>query len=297
MSLSHTAVARSRRGTRRSLATAALALLTLFPIAVLSGAGDASAADQRQPRRTDDFVIATFNVLGRSHTDGHDRRRGGFDSSSTRMMRTLEVLRRTAIDVVGFQELQRPQLEQFRSRTDGRWGVFSGSRTDSDNSVAWRRDRFSLVRGWSVPIPYFHGNRRRMPVVELQSRRSGQHLFVMNVHNPADARGNAGRWRRMAVAQERRVTSRLTRREHSPVLLTGDMNDRAPFFCSMTRNGVMHAAVGGSHGGGRCHAPESGIDWVLGNQHVAFRSHRVDRSRLVSEATDHPVVSAHVRVR
>jgi endonuclease/exonuclease/phosphatase family metal-dependent hydrolase len=311
---SHALVARGRRHARRTLALSTLVLMTLLPVALVSGADGAAAAsdhsstaarasresaqpgaEQRRPRRTDDFVAATFNVLGHSHTAGPHRRHR-FAGSAVRMTRALEVLRRTGIDLVGFQELQRPQYKRFLSKTDGRWGVFSGTPADTENSIAWRRSQFRLVRGWAVPIPYFHGNRRQMPVVELESRLSGQRFFVMNVHNPADTRGPAAKWRRIAVARERSVTTRLTRRQHAPVLLTGDMNDRGRFFCPMTRNHVMHAASGGSHRNGRCHPHASGVDWILGNKHVSFRSYRVDRSRLVATTTDHPVVSAHVRI-
>lgn len=295
MSHFHTVLTRGHRATWRTVALSALALLILLPVAVLSSA-DGAAAEQRQPRRSDDFVVASFNVLGHSHTVGRHGKKARFDGSAARMTRAMEVLRRDRVDVVGFQELQRPQYAQFRSRSNGRWGVFSGSRTDRDNSIAWRQNQFRLVHGWRVPIPYFHGNRRPMPVVKLQSRQSGQRMYVMNVHNPADTRGHAAKWRRIAVARERHVTARLTRRTHAPVLLTGDMNDRQRFFCPMTSNHVMHASAGGSHRHGRCRAPKSGIDWILGNKHVSFRSHRVDRSRLVSAATDHPVVSARVHV-
>lgn len=297
MSPSHALVARALPGTPRTIALVVLALLVLLPVAVLSSVGGA-AATPGPTRRSDDFVVATFNVLGHSHTTGHGRHaKARFAGSTVRMRRTMEVLRRERVDVVGFQELQRPQYAQFRAKGDGRWGVFSGSRTDRDNSIAWRRSQFRLLHGWRVPIPYFHGHRRPMPVVKLQSRRSGQRFYLMNVHNPADTRGHAARWRRIAVAKERRVTSRLTRRTHAPVLLTGDMNDRRRFFCSMTSNHVMHASAGGSHRHGRCRAPESGIDWIVGNDRVSFRSHRVDRSRLVAAATDHPVVSARVHLR
>lgn len=304
------AEARGRLRARR-LATTAL-LLTILPIVHFSGIGaaaadepdsragssastDASGAEQRKVRRVDNFVVATFNVLGHSHTTGA-RSRPRFDASAPRLVRALEVLDRTGIDVVGFQELQRPQYKQFRANTVGEWAIYRGSRTDSENSIAWRKDKFRLVRGWNVAIPYFHGNRRQMPVVMLKSRETGQRIFVMNVHNPADTRGNASKWRRIAVAKERAVTTRLTRRQNAPVLLTGDMNDRARFFCQVTKNGVLHSVFGGSHRMGRCNPPASGIDWILGNKFVDFVSHKVDRSRLVNATTDHPVVSSHVRV-
>ena len=277
----------------------ALAGVIVLPGTVLSGAAGAEANNARGGSRADKVVVASFNVLGHSHTKGPHGRRG-FANSHVRLALAIKALRRTHVGIVGFQELQHPQYHQFlrqTARTGERWGVFPGSPRDTDNTIAWRRSRFRLVRGWRVGIPYFHGNVRPMPVVELRSRATGRHLYVMNVHNPADVRGNAAHWRRIAVARERRVTTQLTRRhKRAPVLLTGDMNDRAAFFCAVTANHVMHSFLGGSHRHGRCHAPRSGVDWILGNRHVSFRSHRINRSKLVSAATDHPLVSAHVRM-
>jgi endonuclease/exonuclease/phosphatase family metal-dependent hydrolase len=266
---------------------------------LLAAAAPADAASGAR-RPGDDFVIASFNVLGADHTDGKVGRheRAGYAGSAVRMQRAIEVLQQTNVDLVGFQELQDPQAADFRAAVGAQWHVFSGS-SDTDNSIAWRTSRFRLVQGWTVRIPYFHGTKRRMPVVKLRSLSTGRALYVMNTHNPADARGPARRWRARAVRIERHVTARLTQRHHAPVFLTGDMNDRAAFFCPFTRNRVMHSFIGGSHTrSGRCRPPAgAGIDWILGNRYVGFGTPRIDRSRLVASATDHPVVSSHVHLR
>lgn len=278
---------------RPALLTLALALSTLAAGAV-GTSGAASAAQQR----ADDFVIASFNVLGANHTDGRHGR-GGFEKSPVRLRNAIKVLRRTHVDVVGLQEFQRSQYEQFVATVGDRWGVFAGAAWDTENSIAWRLDRFELVEGWGVSVPYFNGNLRQMPVVALRSLDTGRVIYVMNTHNPADTRGNAQQWRRQAVRIQRTVTRKLSNEQHAPVFMTGDMNDRAAYFCPFTRNGVMHSFVGGAHRkGGECDPPAwSGVDWIFGNRYVDFDSPRIDRSALVEATTDHPVISAHVTLR
>lgn len=294
-----------RAGRRRRAVASATVAAALVVTTVLSGAG-VRGADAAAPRAvagersgSGGLVVASFNVLGHSHTAGQHGRHG-FADSRVRTPKAVAALRSTGVDVVGFQELQRPQFAQFLSTTRAageRWGTFSGSRRDTENTIAWNRRHLRFVQGWRVAIPYFHGNPRMMPVVALRSRASGRAFYLMNVHNPADARGPADRWRRIAVDRERRVATRLTRQEHARVFLTGDMNDRAAFFCRVTANRVLHSFIGGSHGGGRCRPPgSSGVDWIMGNRHVSFRSSRIDRSPLVSAASDHPLVSARVRL-
>jgi endonuclease/exonuclease/phosphatase family metal-dependent hydrolase len=268
--------------------TVALGSLLVGPV---GPAGAASAAPN------DDFVIASFNVLGADHTDGR-RGRPGFDRSDVRLKRAIKVLRRTHVDLVGLQEFQRPQHDQFLAAVGDRWAVYSGAEWDTDNSIAWRTDRFAFVEGWSVPVPYFHGNTRYMPVVGLRSLVSDRVIYVMNTHHAADTRGDASQWRREATRIERNVTRKLTRQRHAPVFMTGDMNDRAAFFCPFTRNQVMRSFLGGSHPkDGPCQAPTSGVDWIFANRYAALDRPEINRSALVEASTDHPVVSAHVRLR
>lgn len=268
-----------------------LAGLVTGLLATAASPSSASAAP------SDEFVVASFNVLGADHTDGRHGRRG-FDTSDVRLARAIKVLRRTHVDIVGLQEFQRPQYDRFLTRVGDRWAVYAGAEWDTDNSIAWRTDRFAFVEGWSVPVPYFHGNTRYMPVVGLRSLVSDRVIYVMNTHNPSDTRGNAAKWRRAAMAIQRAVTRVLTRQRHAPVFMTGDMNDRAAYFCPFTENRVMHSFIGGSNPkDGPCDPPRSGVDWIFGNKYAEFDDPRIDRSPLVAATTDHPVISAHVRLR
>lgn len=280
---------RPTRPLRAALLTLATALGTLVPVA---GSSSPAAAGS-----TDEFVIASFNILGASHTDGR-RRHQEFDRSGVRLHRAIKVLDRTGAEVVGLQEFQLSQRNRFVTEVGGTWGVYSGYTYNTDNTIAWRTDRFTFVDGWSRRVPYFHGRMRKMPVVALRSRETDRMIYVMNVHNPADSHGNAEHWRRKATRIERRVTSRLTAEFDAPVFLTGDMNDREEFFCPFTGNGVMHSFLGGSNPPGTtCAPPPSGIDWIFGNQYVEFSDAQIDRSWLVARTSDHPIVSAHVLLR
>lgn len=270
----------------------ALALPLAATGAVLVGPVGPAAAAAPQ----DDFVIASFNVLGADHTDGR-RGRPGFDRSDVRLDRAIKVLRRTHAAIVGFQEFQRPQHDRFLARVGDKWAVYAGAEWDTDNSIAWRTDRFAFVEGWSVAVPYFHGNTRYMPVVGLRSLASGRMVYVMNTHHAADTRGNAKQWRREATRIERNTTRKLTHNLNVPVFMTGDMNDRAAFFCPFTRNQVMHSFLGGANPkDGSCNPPASGVDWIFANKYAALERPRINRSALVQATSDHPIVSVHVRL-
>lgn len=274
------------------------ARVLLVLLAILLPLAPSPAGAAKPHHRPESFVVASFNVLGADHTDGR-RGRPGFDHSRVRLDRAVKALRRTDVDVVGLQEFQDPQYAQFLARVGHKWGVFTGGSWDTDNSIAWRLDRFELVSGWAVQVPYFHGNLRPMPVVELRSLRTNRRVFVMNTHHPADTRGNAAKWRREAIRIERGVTRKLSNEHHAPVIMTGDMNGRADFFCPFTRNGVMHSFLGGSNRkNGECRPPVSkGVDWILGNRYVDFGAPRIVRSPLVAATTDHPLVSSRVTLR
>jgi endonuclease/exonuclease/phosphatase family metal-dependent hydrolase len=274
-------------------------LLALLVVLVPLASSPAGAAETAEPRpRAERVVVASFNVLGADHTDGR-RGRPGFDHSRVRLDRAVKALRRADVDLVGLQEFQDPQYARFLAKAGHRRGVYTGGSWDTDNSIAWRLDRFELVEGWSVDVPYFHGNLRPMPVVELRSVRTNRSVFVMNTHHAADTRGNAARWRRKAIRIERSVTRRLSNEHHAPVLMTGDMNGRADFFCPFTRNGVMHSFLGGRNSkNGDCRPPVSkGVDWILGNKYVDFGAPRIVRSPLITATTDHPLVSSRVTLR
>ena len=181
-------------------------------------------------------------MLGSSHTPAGGRRAVG----TTRIVWANQLLNKHGVDVVGFQEMQADQSTKFMqvtSKPDAAtgvpipsWGVFPGLtmlRRDSENSIAWRLSRFDLVDATTFTIPYFDGNPRSMPLVLLREKATGMLVYVANVHNPADTARyrNQQKWRTIAKGVEAALQRRLTP-TGIPRLFTGDMNERATFFCS-----------------------------------------------------------------
>jgi hypothetical protein len=244
-----------------------------------------------------EFVLGSFNVLGASHTTASGDQPGR-PSGPARAVGAAELLDRHHADVVGFQELQTSQLAALERDTAMDFYPGSSMRPlDSENSIGWRRDRWRAVDRRTVRIPYFAGGLRAMPVVRLRSTQTGLEAWFANFHNPAETADfhHQGRYRSRATAIEIAVANRLTR-TGLPVLVTGDMNERASYFCRFTAGAPMVAARGGSHAG-RCRPPaHAGIDWIFGSRGVHFTAYVEDRSPLVHVTTDHPVVFARVRI-
>ena len=246
--------------------------------------------------RSDAFTVATFNVLGDSHTAAGGKR-PGMASGRSRIGGVVQLLDKYGVDVVGLQEFQRPQYRAFLTQAGERYAVWS-PRGDTENAIAWRLDRWDLVATDAVSIPYFDGHRRRMPVVRLRDRSTGRESFFVNVHNPADTRRypRQGHWRSVAVAREVSLVRRLARSTGLPVFLTGDMNDRRKVFCRMTVQAAMAASHGGGSAGG-CRPPRRpGIDWIFATRKAQFSDHTAERSRVVKVTSDHPFVVTRARV-
>jgi endonuclease/exonuclease/phosphatase family metal-dependent hydrolase len=242
------------------------------------------------------FTLATFNVLGGSHTGGRGNE-PRMAPGRVRIRGVVRLLEKYGVDVVGLQELQPPQRRAFATATAGRFVTWSPPR-DTDNSLAWRRDRWDPVSTGVVPVPYFEGRPRLMPVVRLRDRVTGRESVFVNVHNPADTRDfpHQGHWRAVALAREVALVRRLRSTTGTPVFVTGDMNDHRTVFCRLTASGLTSASNGGSSRHG-CHPPRrAGIDWIFGTADTGFSDHTEDRSALVRATSDHPFVVTRARV-
>ncbi len=241
------------------------------------------------------FRVGTFNVLGASHT-AVGGNKPGYAPASVRMPWFLTLVGRSGLDVVGLQEFQASQYAAFRRATAGAWSVFPGTsrgRKLVQNSIAFRTDVWDLKQGSLVDIPYFHGRPFPMPFVLLRHRASGHDLWFVNVHNPASTRGDASRHRARGIAIEAALVNRL-HADGTPVVLTGDFNDRAKAFCSLVGRTELEAANGGSVSG-RCRPPaDPGIDWVFATSDLEVIDYVRDRSALVRRTTDHPFVHAGI---
>ena len=244
------------------------------------------------------FRLSSFNVLGSSHTRTGARGRA---PGVVRIHGAAQLLARHDVDVVGFQELQSDQARELAQATGGAYSLYPGAGPgqDSENSIGWRSAQWQLVQATTESIPYFDGHHRRMPVVLLRHRATGIQAWFGNFHNPAETSRyhHQQRWRTEATRLEAAVANRL-QATGVPLLITGDMNERAPYFCRLTGAAPsMTAARGGSNGAGGCRVGKPrAVDWILGSQGVAFSGYDEDRSDLVDRTTDHPVISTGVRI-
>jgi hypothetical protein len=241
---------------------------------------------------SDSFVLATFNTLGSSHT-APSGKAPELASGAQRTPGMIGYLTRHDVDVVGLQEFQGPQFRAFKRLAGSTYSVWS-ARDDTENAIAWRRDRWQLVSGRTFAVPYFGGHDRQMPVVRLRDRTTGREAVFVNVHNPADTRQfhAQGAFRTAAVAREAALLRRLVRQGH-PVFLTGDMNDDRGVFCGLTAHGLMVSASGGR--AAPCRPPaDSGIDWIFGRGGFTFTDYTRDRRPRHDGTSDHPIVTTRV---
>jgi hypothetical protein len=155
------------------------------------------------------------------------------------------------------------------------------------------------VSASSVSIPYFNGHRRKMPLVLLKHKASGVSSWFANFHNPAETSRyrHQQKWRTQATAIEADLANRL-HPAGVPLFITGDMNERAAYFCRLTSAAPsMKAARGGSNGSGGCDAGRPrAVDWIFATKGVTVSGYGEDRSPLVDRTTDHPVITSRVRV-
>jgi endonuclease/exonuclease/phosphatase family metal-dependent hydrolase len=264
-------------------------------LSTMAFAGPAEA-HHRHANNTD-FRVASFNLLGYSHTGKHGR--DGFTDGRTRMGYANRFLNYWGIDVVGFQEFQPEQRATFMSLTGSSWENFPGdtmSRIDMHNSLSWRTAAWQAIEKHTIKIPYFDGEPVDMPYVLLKNIATGRLVWFANFHNPASVYGPAQKWRTEAMHREVKLANTLNA-TGIPVILTGDMNENTEYFCGMTTGAAMKAAAGGSFGTKSCsdYPPRPmGIDWIFGSNDLTFSHYHRREGKLVQKTTDHPVVFADV---
>ena len=166
------------------------------------------------------------------------------------------------------------------------------------NSIAWRTAHWQVLEANTVPITYFDGKLIPMPYLLMRHVATGRLVWVANFHNPASTRnrGDQSKWRAKAKAAQVALANKL-HQTGVPLIITGDMNERGSYHCSMTSLAPMRAANGGSVGTSRCVAPrDTRIDWIFGSDFVRFTNYVAQRTPLIRRTTDHPVVMADLFV-
>ena len=282
-----------RSARRPRLAATALALATFAGAAALHQptAASAGAVVMSEP-----FRVATFNILGASHTENGQK---GFETYEARMRRTVQLINEKAFDIVGFQEYQLPQHELFLKLTQGSWGVYPGlqaGRRPLANSIVWRTDEWTIVEKGLYTIPYFRGKLVQQPFIKLRHKQGGQEVWVINTHNPADSKGPAEQYRERAEQIQVELANRLEA-TGLPVFLVGDFNEREDAFCAITGGTNLKAANGGGRVGDSCRPPSRmRIDWIFLSKAAQVDSYTDLDTAFVRSITDHKVIFSDVSV-
>ncbi|CAN5427294.1 hypothetical protein BH09PAT4_BH09PAT4_03280 [soil metagenome] len=172
--------------------------------------------------------IATFNILGASHTP----------TWRDRADRSLNVITSNNLDVIGLQEFQNTQRDYFYAQLNksSSYGIFPSAKAkdknhDVVNSIMWNSDKFDLVASYTQPnLGYFCFKQMDAPYVKLRSKDTGQEFYVLNTHDPAGAKGNpcrkdAAKHRYMDALEHVKLVQKL-QAEGLPIYFTGDFNSR-----------------------------------------------------------------------
>jgi hypothetical protein len=238
------------------------------------------------------FRVGSLNVLGSSHTAKGGNRKG-WASGYTRMGWAWSLISQADLSVVGFQELE--QIQYDRMRTLSGWDAYPGPTLDRGSirySIAWDPDVWKLVEANSIGIPYFGGQIIRRPVVKLENIESEREVWFFNTQNPATtaSHGNNARWRAAAINIEVQLANQLSA-DGTPVIFTGDYNDRAEAFCPLVGGTELEAANGGSYVTG-CDTPDRmDVDWIFGSG-IEWQDFVSASQGITGRVTDHPFVYA-----
>ena len=277
---------------RVSSVTAGLAVLLVTALLSVGVVEPAASTTRRATPPTATFTVSSFNVLGASHTPAGSSRASG----TTRIVWAKQLLDQHHVQVAGFQEMQAVQYTKFAQIAGSSWALYPGLtmlKRDSENSIGWRTDTFDLVWASTVKIPYFNGSLRSMPVVLLREKSTGMLAYFANVHNPADTATyrNQAVYRAEATRMEIALQNQLAP-TGIPRFLTGDMNERASYFCRVTAEAPLKAARPTSTWiNGLCSAGSPrAVDWIFSSTEVPWSSYIEDRSALVAKTTDHPMI-------
>ncbi|MCW2853593.1 MAG: Type phosphodiesterase / nucleotide pyrophosphatase [Nocardioides sp.] len=297
---------RPRRATLVALVAAALA--SAVAAALVLGVstdqpdGEPPSASQAAAERragVTAFQVASFNVLGHSHTRPGGNR-PGWESGPQRMRYATQLLESSGIDLVGFQEFEPQQYNAFVKLMGSRWSIAPGLDAPGEaqsKAIAWRTADWTLVSSTTFMSPYFGGQMQARPLIQLRHNVTGQLVWVMNTHNPANTRGNAQKHRDQAERIQANLVNTLRRQSPDvPVILLGDMNDRERFYCPVTYLSELESASGGYHEdvpGGACQPTKPlEVDWVMGTAPIYWSGYSTLKKGLIQKTTDHPLVWA-----
>jgi len=236
---------------------------------------------------TTDFRLVDFNALAAS-MNNPGRRNANWPKYGYRTSGLWSMMRAHGADIATFQEFQQPQHSTLVSLMGGQYGIYPVSPDRlTPRAIVWRQDRFELISGELMYNAWFGGSERRTPRVLLKDRRTGLEIYVATYHNPPDTQGNQRRWRQAALTSQVASTRRLIAETGRPVIITGDLNDRAPVWAAWRTIPGFSAASGPVN-----HL----VDWILGSSEVTLSDYRIDSSSRARRISDHDMLSVHVHI-
>jgi hypothetical protein len=253
------------------------------------------AAASRYLFNTTGFTVASFNMLGASHTPN-----SRYASYAVRTPRALALLKTRGVDVAGLQEFEEKQADVMLKDTTFKsfFGAFRGGKPDTRNAIIWRDSTMQFVSGELLPIKYFNGSIIQVPVVLLRQRATGRTAYFMNTHNPASGvfgYGNQASYRNYDIGVEKAKIVEL-RATGRPVFFTGDFNDRQAAFCPLTAN-KLAISPNSVPSMGCAYPKQSSIDWIFAAGQARFSSFTYDRYSKDAKISDHPMILARAHLQ
>ena len=262
----------------------------------------------------DPVRIATYNVLGASHTPST-----GPESWRNRIKKSADLIRNGSFTVIGLQELEPVQRTRLMELLGDDWGISPDQATfgnspevDARNSIIWDKRLVEAIDQSNLDMPaYFDGNRKQIPLVRFQMVESGELFNVANTHDPAKKQYAE---QRLLNAQQHAADADRLVAEGIPLFFTGDFNSgfavrsegnttfngerRNLTWCVMTESGTMVNGYDASRPEprlGQCPeatTDEQGVgpvDHVYVSKDVPVTGYSVLRGRAIT-GSDHPVV-------
>ena len=270
----------------------AIPLAVIAPALLLLGSGSANIEAVRSPciATTNSGMsgavrVGTLNWRGASHYTRNPH--PGERPYGERVPNMVTKIGASGASIIGFQELEPPQATAFLKATSGAWAIVRGTngsgKPSTANAIAYQPSSWRLDEVRHVSIPY-GASTIAVPMARFTSTAGLGPVWVLNTHNPADAVGGTNAIRDRAVRSQARALQELQAAEpETPLLLTGDMNDRTRFkelFLSL------------SPGWAAANPTDGQIDWIMGSPMVTFSDTVVDYSTndQAHAYTDHPFV-------
>jgi len=234
--------------------------------------------------------VATYNVLGASHTDKSPGQDGysPLPDWDERIVKVKDNIISNNIDVIGFQEFEPKQVKYIEDNLPGYERSKQGKESDS---IMWNTSKFTKTDQGTWRIGYFCGKSCiDEPWVKLKDNSTGQEFYFMSHHDPVDSGKGSAAVRYDNALKHRDKTNEL--KADAPVILVGDFNngyrkndgsgmpsDEKTAYCVLSNAGMKNA-----------------IDAVRNQQFKCSGNPRPDKGSDIGSNIDHIYISEGLTV-